>query len=246
MPDTVRDLVTEALEELGVIGQGETASDNDADSGLRRYNRLLDAWNAEGRAVYADQFLSYTLTPALSPHTWGPTGTFVITNRPLKIYDPAHLWLGSSPDVKIPIRVRDKAWWNDQRVPSLPSSIPTDVYPDYTWPNASLYFWPVPSSAYRVELAAQIVLASVTLDSSFSLPYGYWRAHVLTLAEECVSAFGRAVTADIGKLVADAGKARAIAFGNNVSAPAIATRDYGMPQARGRGRRSFNYLSRTM
>lgn len=240
MPDTVRDILSEALEELGVVQQGDALSDNDANAALRRYNRLLDAWNAERGAVYADQFVTYTLTPALSPHTIGPTGTFVVTQRPVSI-EGANLWLGSSPNAKVPIYLRDAEWWNSQTVPALSTAIPTDLFYDPTWPNGSLYLWPVPSAAKQIELWTRIVLAQVGLNDTFTLPPGYRRAHVLTLAEECGSAFG---TMPSGKTVMDAAKARAVMFANNRQPPRLRTQDVGMPR-NGGGLENFNYLSRT-
>jgi hypothetical protein len=47
MTDTVRDILREALEELGIQAPGESLEDDRAQSALTRYNRLLDAWNAE-------------------------------------------------------------------------------------------------------------------------------------------------------------------------------------------------------
>jgi hypothetical protein len=232
---TVRDLISEALEELGVVQQGDTLSDNDADLGLRRYNRLLDGWNAQRQAVYADVFSTFTLTPALAPHTIGPTGTFVVTQRPVSIPDGgAGLVLNSStPNVRTPIVVRDAAWWASQPVKSLTSSYPTDLYYEPAWPNGSLYFWPVPTTAYQVELWLRTVLAQVDLDTVFTMPPGYYRAHVLTLAEECGSAFG---TMPSGKTVADAAKARDVMFSNNRVIPRIRTADAGMMPSRGAGR----------
>ena len=44
---TVRDIVTAALQELGVIAAGETPSDSDAQIGLSGLNDLVDQWAAE-------------------------------------------------------------------------------------------------------------------------------------------------------------------------------------------------------
>lgn len=242
MLSTTRDLLREALEELGVQAPGQTFPEYKAAVALARYNRLLDAANAEGQAVYADQFLTYTFTPDLAPHTWGPSGaTWTITNRPLEIKG-ASLWLsGSDPQTKVPIRIRDVEWWDDQRVPDLSTSYPTDLYPNYTWPNAELNFWPVPDAAYEAQLWARVVLAQVDLDTEFALPPGYWRAHVLTLAEECAESFNVDVSP---RLERNAGDARALIYGNNRVTPRVASRDAGMPGG-GHGRR-YNHLTRQM
>lgn len=239
MSDTVLVLAKEALEELGRYRAGESLNDDDADFVLRRYNRLLDSWNAERGQLFADLFTTYTLTPALSPHTIGPTGTFVVTERPTQI-DGAHVWLGISPDVKIPIALRDRQWWDNVRVPDLSIPFPRDLYYNPTWPNGELHFWPVPSSAYQVQLWTRQELTQVTLSTTFALPQGYRRAHVLTLAEEIADGFGAAISP---RLAQEAGKARRLIIDTNQVTPRLATRDAGMPKS-GRPVNRFNYLSR--
>lgn len=240
---TVRDLLQEALEELGVQAPGQSMPPSRARTALARYNRWLDAQNAEpSKTVYADQWLAYTTTPSLSPHTFGPTGggaTWTVSTRPDRIL-AARRYLGSTPDVNQPITIRERDWWNRQRVPTLSSDVPTDLYPDYTWPNAALYFWPVPASALTVELLTRIVFAQVDYDTPFSQPAGYRLAHVLSLAEECAEAFGLEVSATLERR---AGQARAVIYGANRQIPRIASRDAGMP--RGSRGRTFNYLTRS-
>lgn len=240
MSDTVRDILREALEELGIQAPGQTFANERAATALARYNRLLDAWNAEpGKTVYADQWLPYTFTPDLAPHTWGASGaTWTIASGPTRIHG-ARMFLDSTPDVASPITLRDAAWWNNQRVPDLSTSFPTDLYPDYTWPNASLYFWPVPATAYTVELWTRIMLAQVTLNDSFTMPPGYRRAHVFSIAEECADAFGVQIS---DRLEREAMKARGVIYGVNAQRRPLTTRDAGMPN---RTRtKSYNYLTR--
>jgi hypothetical protein len=146
----------------------------------------------------------------------------------------------SSPDVLTPITLRDAQWWADQSVPDLTSDIPTDLYYEPTWPNGSLYFWPVPTTAYDVELEIRTVLAQVTLVTSLTLPPGYEEALVLSLAEKCARPFGKELDQS---LVRDADLARARIMANNVTTPRLHTRDAGMPHARPAGNfPTFNYL----
>lgn len=240
---TVLDLCKEALEELGEYRAGESLDDDDAAVVLARYNRLLDFWNADRQAVYATQQLTNALTASLSPHTIGPSGaTWTTTQRPESI-EGAHLIItGGSEPIRRPIVVRDEAWYRARAVPTLETAYPTDVWYRPDWPNGSLFFYPVPSSTYSVILWVRRVLSQVALADTFSLPPGYRRAHVLTLAEEAAEAFGAEVSA---KLERNAREARALVFGNNRIRPRAATRDAGMPTSRGQGLRTFNYLDRS-
>src|SRR5262245_24974137 len=105
----VSDIIRQALRKIGVQPVGEDVPDERSEAALEIYNAWLDAQNAEPeKTVYADQWLTYAFTPGLNPHQWGPTGDWSITNRPIKILG-ASQWLGSSPDSKRPITVRDAA-----------------------------------------------------------------------------------------------------------------------------------------
>lgn len=237
----VQTLVNDALTELGIYQPGHAPSGDDSDFVLGKLNRIFDNWNTDARAIYAAAFTRYVLTPSLSPHTIGPdSATFTVTQRPQAI-DGASLLIGSGVSlVRLPIKVRDKAWWQTVRVPNLQSNIPLDVYYEPTWPNGALNFWPVPSVAYAVELRTNLVLAQVALTDSFWLPPGYRDAVTLTLAESLIVPFK---VRDVPpKLESDALQARARVFdANDPPSPNLVTRDAGMPgNIRGGG---FNYLT---
>lgn len=225
---TITALITAALGELGVLGAGQTASGALADLGLQTLNRLFDAWNAQRRAVYVDVTSSHTLTPALQPHTIGPSGaTFTTDQRPVSLEGAALI----VDDLHYPIRIRDAAWWLHQPHPTLTSDRPTDLYYAPAWPSGSLYLWPVPSAAHTIELRSRVVLDAVALADTFTMPPGYELAVMLSLAELLARPLGR--PAD-GSLIAQARQARAVIFANNDETPALTTVDAGIPGAGGR------------
>lgn len=230
-------VIVDALNEINASAAGDTPGAEDLAFGLGKLNRILDNWNADGAAIYADQYTTVTLTPSLSPHTIGPSGTFYAIQRPEDII-AARLILVFSQSIFEPINLRDRAWWLAQSVPGLTSGIVTDLYYEPSWPNGSLYFQPVPSAALSVELTTRVVLGSVLLTDTFSLPPGYRDAITLTLAESMCSAFGQTASPT---LVATASRARARAFGRNVKAPRMSTWDAGMPGGGGGG--DYNYLT---
>lgn len=224
---TARQLIAEALLELGVGTPGQALEAAIAAQGLSKLNRIIDNWNAEREAIYADQWLTFTLTRSLQPHTIGPTGaTWTTAQRPVSI-ENAQLIVG---DVTYPITLRLAAWWAGQSDPTLSDDLPTDLYYDATWPNGSLYFWPVPSASYDVQLLVRAVLTDYTLDTVVNLPPGYRDALTLTLAEECAASMGMMAEPST---VMSASKARARIFTNNTITPPLATRDSGIPGGRG-------------
>lgn len=238
---TITDILTDALIELRVARAGDVINPDDADVALRIFNRLLDAWNADDRAVYNDTFTDYTLTPSLNPHTIGPGGTFNVTVRPSSL-EAAALNLGGSPNVFTPITVRDYVWYAGRSVPALTMAVVTDVYYAPDWPLGKLYFFGVPTTAYGVRLWARGILANITDPTiAFSLPPGYQDALTLTLAEWAANAFGQSA----GAIASRASEARALIFGQNDETPRISTTDSGMPSEGSARGSAFNWMNRS-
>lgn len=227
MPDTALTICEEAADELQVRGAGQTLASEDADTLLVTLNRLLDSWNAKRRAVYGDTFNTYTLQAALAPHTIGASGaTWTVTQRPVTI-EAAQL---VEDGIGRPIIVRDAAWWAAQQSKELTGD-PTDVFYDADWPLGRLFFWPVPDAAKTVELWTRVLLAQLTLATTFTMPPGYKDAVVLTLAEKSAVKFGKSVPVELAHL---AREARALIFGNNDRVPSLVTADAGIPGGCGR------------
>lgn len=242
MATTARDIVTAALQEMGALAQGETASAADADVAFKRLNRMLDTWNADKLYVYTTRLDLFTLTPALSPHTIGPTGaTFVYAGaRPEQVLSAGLIVSSGPPAVRIPIVTRDATWWANQTVKALSTDVPTDMYYDSAWPLGKLFFWPVPASAKQVELETVTRLEKLaTLDTAFSLPPGYEDAVTLSLAEALGPAFGRGIDPELAR---QAREARVIVRSANAKTPRISTSDAGVPRE-GSRRPDFHYLT---
>jgi hypothetical protein len=247
---THKDLIVGALKENRAARAGDVPSADLVEDGRLLYNELLDEWNADRRAVYCERYFDFTLVPALSPHTIGPTGsgpaganpTFVVTLRPVSLKYAA-LNLGGSPAVYVPIRVRDDAWYARKGLPDLTTSIPSDVYyaPDWQDPEnlgtgyGSLYFYGVPDTAYDVRLWMRGLLASIESDDltdNFSAPQGYYAALRLTLAERWAPSLGQQTSPQTTE---NARIARERIFGNNDDEPRIATADAGLGDGLGSG-----------
>lgn len=232
---TFGDAVTSAFIEIRLARAGDDLEPANMALGMYVINRLLDQWNANGRACYADTFTDYTLTANLSPHTIGPGGTFSVTVRPVEVLAVA-LSLGGSPAVYTPIAVRDSRWYASQAVPALTSSLPNNVYYEAAWPLGKLYFWGIPTTAYGVRIWTRTLLTSVVQSDTLSMPPGYQTALELTLSEELGPSCGQ----QVAQSTKDRAKAaRALIFGNND--PSLsAVPDAGVPML---GDSGSNYFS---
>jgi hypothetical protein len=252
-PDTVGQLCLNALQEINVVAPGEQADPLDMDFTRRKFCQLVDSWNTQQVYIYASSLLSvdpnnnpYLLVPGLSPHTMGPAAignapvpTFLVNNeRSVRIVSANILLSNVNPIVRFPVEIRDKDWWSKQRVQTIQTSLPTDLYPRFDWPLMSLFFWPVPNKAYQAEFEIETILqGSLSLTQAFAAPPGYELAITLTLAELLCPSFEKQPSP---VLIAAALKARQNVQGLNSSAPRINLDDFGAPST-SRPRASFNY-----
>lgn len=173
--------------------------------------------------------------------TGNPIPNFAtFTQRPAKIANANIILNNVTPQVKIPLHIRDDDWWAANSVPGIATTIPTDLYYSPDWPNGNIYLWPKQTSTFLLELEIWTNLADLQdLTTKFFLPQGYRDAITYSLAETLCPAYGKPLDA---VLQAAGQRARAIVKDLNSTSPLIMTRDAGIP--RGAHTRSlFNYLN---
>lgn len=247
MSVTVNRFLTMALTEIRSARGGDVVNPDDMDVALFIFNELLDALNADGRALYSNRFTTFPLTPNLQPHTIGlataiPAPTFSVSvGRPVEILTANIILTGN---IRVPLDILDDDQWNEisagaaaGQAVTITASVPRYLSYSSDWPNGSLYLWPVPSTAYGLELQTKTLLAQVALADDFDLPMGYQQALRLTTAELCAPAFGQKVSQTT---VIKAQEARARVWANNDEIPVVCTRDGGMPGGMS-GRSGYDY-----
>ena len=218
---------------------GQTLSTADQADGLLIVNQYVDQWASRRVFAFSEAFTQFTLAANHSPHLIGPglsAPDFAVTLRPQDIpQDGAAIVLtDQTPNVDQPLTIRDGDWWNNQRVKSLTSNIPTDLYysPDFgTNMAGSLWLWPVPSYAYGLRLRLRSVLNQfATVGATFIAPPAYQLALVLTVAESFADHFGIEMPAT---LPARAARARAVIQMSNIKSPRINASDIGVGASHG-------------
>lgn len=243
MPYTVLDLITESLEEIGAYGQGEVPEAEDAAFALSKLQRMIDAWNAQEIKVYNTIFQQYVIVPGLQPATIGATGSGATyetpIGRPVRIVAGNVLLNNVVPYVKSPLNIRKEQFWENQPVPNVSSTLPTDLYYSPSWPLGQLYLWPVPQTAYGLELWFwQLLTSAVTMADVIDLPFGYRDALVYSLAIALAPSFGKDVSAALALLAKNAVN---VIQGNNSGPPNIVTTDSGIPDRSRKQIPSFNW-----
>lgn len=237
---TSLDLITNSLAEINAIEAGDSPSPELAGFALGKLKQVVNNWNADKPFGYAVDFLPFTLTPSLSPHTIGPSGTFVVTQRPVSIEGiTLILNTGGTPYSYLGMTPRDAAWWQAQATPGLTATIPTDFYYDPTAPDGSIYFWPVPSYAYPIQIQTRGVLDDqLTFATTLILPPGYENALMLTCAEDLSDPLRKEWTP---KQQMKASQARVRIGKNNHTPTSLKTIDAGMPGTRNSRAGMYNY-----
>lgn len=246
------DIIADSLREIGVYNPIDTLSDEDAAQGARRLNRITDSWSARKAFAYSTQFVEYTLTAGHGPTLIGPSVTspeFATPGgiaRPIRIESASLTLTDQTPYVDLPLNIRDRAWWANERVKTLQSNVPTDLYYEPLFPNGQLNFWPVPSYNYSALLEMWVAVSQIPLTSAglpnfaaaFTTPPGYELAMVLTLAEHQATPYGKPIPQDLVTRAADARRACQM---NNLASPQCSSADWGTRGRNTGSRADFNW-----
>lgn len=231
MPLTAQDICLEACQDAQVLGPGEVLAGDIAANVLSRLLRILDNWNADQRFAYAERFDQFTITPSHNPHTLGPVLSapdFVYPVRPVTLDAASVVDTSVSPNVSIGIALLDWQGYNAISVPGTTSPYEVAAYYEPAEPLGKLYLWPIPTTAYKIELWTKTAFGAYALTDTVTLPPGYRDALTLTLAESVAVLWEQQPSP---LLIMRALEARRRAFGNNNMPLALATRDSGMPNA---------------
>lgn len=190
MSVTARSTITGAMKLLGVISPVESLAPEDAADGLVMLNNIVDAWNLESLFIYTVSETVVTFAGASA--TIGPAMTINVT-RPVGIDSAFYRKSG----IDYPLRVIDYAEYNAIGLKTVSSEYPEVIYYDGNSPTGNVYVWPVPSSnEYHIQLASQLV-EFATLDTVYTLPQGYRKALMYTLAPELGPMFKREASASV-------------------------------------------------
>jgi hypothetical protein len=180
---------------------------------------------------------------AFAVYTGNPQPTYpTFTQRPVKV-ESANIVLNNlNPFVKVPLHVRDADWWSANSVPTITSSIPTDLYYEPSFPNGNLFLWPMQIQNYGLELVVWTNLAGIpALTYPFYLPQGYEDAITYNLAESLIPSYQvpSSIAANVREL---ARMSRVKLHKLNSKSPTMVTRDVGIPDG-STNRPYFNWLS---
>lgn len=195
---TVSDLVSLALKDLGVLGQGQTASGGMANDALTSLNLLIEAWSTNRLLTHKISRVTWTIASSTASYTVGTGGTINIARPSTMNYQGCNVAFidnASNSAIELPLwELTDDGY---EAVPqkSLAATYPTSWYynPTYTSsasPYGTLTLWPVPDNDNLTGVFyAPVAATTVALADTLALPPGYARFYRWNLAEELLSAF---------------------------------------------------------
>lgn len=209
---TARDLLTDALGDVGVLDPNEEMTGDMAAHGLRTLNRIIDRWNARRLFVYAVKDVQASF--AGSSASIGP-GLTINTAHPLRLEDGCYY---VKSGISYPLPVWDREYYSRQTLKAQSGEYPQGVYYDRDQPG-TVKVWPVPTSAleYHFQVLVQMT-AFADLDTVYTFPPGYEDALFYTLCERLPNGYN--LQADPTS-VAEAVKARAAIKVNNTVVPTL-------------------------
>jgi hypothetical protein len=164
---TVLQVITHALKDANVLGEGESASADVAQDALATLNQMLALWQIDNLFVYAQQDTSFSPTGAVS-YTVG-TGANVNMARPARI-DGLYWRSGTLDD---PITLLDTFEQYEAIAQKTQAGEPLYAFYLPSYPYGTLYLTPQPSTG-SVHLITQANLpAENAIADTLTLPPAY-------------------------------------------------------------------------
>lgn len=193
-----RDIVGDALRELGVLGAGEVLSDDEAVNGLAVLNRMVDGLAAERLAIFKVVRTLWTIVSGTQDYTVGTGGTVNVA-RPVYLDGVGLVDTGPTPDSEIPLTDYTEAGWAGVAQKALTGTRPSHYYYTPTFPTGTLSLWPIPtdSGLQGALYAPQAVAEFASLDTTISLPPGYRRMLVTNLAIDLAPSYERPASEEL-------------------------------------------------
>ena len=196
---TTLDILSLALLDAGIIGQGQTASAEDTNNAYTRLQWMVEQWQRKRYLVFHLLNLTVTSTGQTTPYTIGPGGQFSIGTRPDRLENGNFFrqLVQSSPN-QVDYRLELLESYEDYNriVLKQLTTFPGYVFYDPAYPLGKLYFWPVPqASIYLMNVLVKATLIDIitatglTTPLDATLPNEYFQALYLSLAEILRSAY---------------------------------------------------------
>ncbi len=168
---TATDIITEALEILGVLAEDESPSSAQTTSSLRTLNNLIKMWSADTQ-IFAQNEYTLDLVASTNTYSLGVSNVGYIPNKVLNA-----TIINSTTDQEIPLNPLTQEEWYSLTDKTTEAKV-TQYYfkRNPSGVSSDLYVWPTPSdTTYDINLWLQYPLRDVTVgtDDVYFTPEWY-------------------------------------------------------------------------
>lgn len=183
------DIIKRGLRLINALGAGETFTPEVSSDGLMTLNAMISSWSVEKLMLYQFETVSYA--PAAASFTIGATGQLV-TTRPVEILSAYRRSGSLDTDVRVGSRV------DYERESLKTQSGPVEfIYYKPTYPNGTVFCWPVPTGETLFLTLQQALTAFADLTTTVSLPDGYEEALATNFAVYAAPEYGAEASATV-------------------------------------------------
>lgn len=188
---TARDIIYGALRLIGQLAEGEVPSAQTAQDSLTAMNQMIDSWSIQSLKTHSTQDQTFNWPTNTRTITFGPTGD-IVGNRPVQVLDSTYfITKNTTPNISYSIQLVNDDQYNNIIAKTLASSLPQILWVNYTYPNITMYIYPVPTQLVEFHLiSVQELSQPANLSTELSFPPGYVKAFRYNLAIELASEFG--------------------------------------------------------
>jgi len=228
---TVLGIITDAMQDAGIIASNEVPNATDGQKAFRLLNRMLDADSTEDLMIYQIAEEVFNLISGQQTYSMGLGGDFN-TSRPVNITE---IYMRDTNGNDLPVNLLEYQEYANIISKQVPATIALSAWCNSGSTNWEISFWPIPAqTSYRAVVWSWKPLSSFTaLTDNISFPPGYEDYIESNLAVKCCIAFNIPVPTALAEWAASAkNKIKKI----NVNVPIL-----GMPQNLTNGRASSTF-----
>lgn len=179
---TANDIVKRGLRLINAIGVGETLSVDSGADGLAALNAMISSWSLEKLTLFKFETVSHI--PTTASFTVGATGNLV-TTRPIEILSAYR----RSGALDTPVGVGSREDYEHQALKSQTGPV-AFVYYKPTYPNGTVFCWPVPTGETLFLTLQQPLTGFAALATEVVLPDGYEEALAFNFAVYAAPEYG--------------------------------------------------------
>lgn len=192
---TVLEIITDAMQNAGILGSNEVPNATDGQKAFRLLTRMLDADSTESLMIYNNVEEVFTLTSGQQTYTMGTGGDFN-TSRPVNI---TQAYMRDTNGNDLGIAILDYERYSEILSKQIDSSIALALYYNAGYPLSEITLWPiVQNSSYRLVLWSWKLLSNFTgLSDTIVFPPGYEDYVESNLTVKCCMGFSRPVPPEI-------------------------------------------------